>query len=149
MSIIEYNSERINYGKSTEWSATWSEIKRVITKSHDREAGVRFVIRNLISDRNCTTWSAITTLLYSFWNLNFKQFSTTETVLCLRKTPSDIPPQCCSVATSEQLELSLINLEKFYQKNEEILDKWIIWAVIVLFLDNQISQIGLISKWIW
>ena len=29
----------------------WSEIKRVITKSHDREAGVRFVITSLISDQ--------------------------------------------------------------------------------------------------
>ena len=44
----------------------WSEIKRVITKSHDREAGVRFVITSLISDQNCTTRSAISTLLPSF-----------------------------------------------------------------------------------
>ena len=50
----------------TEWSAIWSEIKRVITKSHDREAGVRFVITSLISDQNCTTRSAISTLLHSF-----------------------------------------------------------------------------------
>ena len=27
----------INNGNCTEWSAIWSEIKRVITKSHDRE----------------------------------------------------------------------------------------------------------------
>ena len=40
----------------------WSEIKRVITKSHDREAGVRFVITSLISDQNCTTLSAITVI---------------------------------------------------------------------------------------
>ena len=39
-------------GNCTEWSAIWSEIKRVITKSHDREAGVRFVITSLISDQN-------------------------------------------------------------------------------------------------
>ena len=26
-------------GNCTEWSAIWTEIKRVITKSHDREAG--------------------------------------------------------------------------------------------------------------
>ena len=25
-------------GNCTEWGAIWSEIKRVITKSHDREA---------------------------------------------------------------------------------------------------------------
>ena len=29
----------INNGNCTEWSAIWSEIKCVITKSHDREAG--------------------------------------------------------------------------------------------------------------
>ena len=56
----------INNGNCTEWSAIWSEIKRVITKSHDREAGVRFVITSLISDQNCTTRSAISTLLHSF-----------------------------------------------------------------------------------
>ena len=56
----------INNGHCTEWSAIWSEIKRVITKSHDREAGVRFVITSLISDQNCTTRSAISTLLHSF-----------------------------------------------------------------------------------
>ena len=42
----------INNGNCTEWRAIWSEIKRVITKSHDREAGVRFVITSLISDQN-------------------------------------------------------------------------------------------------
>ena len=30
-------------GKRTEWSPIWSVIIRVITKSDDREAGVRFV----------------------------------------------------------------------------------------------------------
>ncbi len=53
-------------GNCTEWRAIWSEIKRVITKSHDRVAGVRFVITSLISDQNCPTRSAISTLLYSF-----------------------------------------------------------------------------------
>ena len=46
-------------GNCTEWRAIWSEIKRVITKSHDRVAGVRFVIASLISDQNCPTRSAI------------------------------------------------------------------------------------------
>ena len=58
--------EIIYNGNCTEWRAIWSEIKRVITKSHDRVAGVRFVITSLISDQNCPTRSAITTLLYSF-----------------------------------------------------------------------------------
>ena len=41
---------KMNVINCTEWSAIWSEIKCVITKSHDREAGVRFVITSLISD---------------------------------------------------------------------------------------------------
>ena len=53
-------------GNCTEWSAIWCEIKRVITKLHDREAGVQFVSTSLISHQNCTTRSAISTLLYSF-----------------------------------------------------------------------------------
>ena len=63
---IDFKMNVINNGNCTEWSAIWSEIKRVITKSHDREAGVRFVITSLISDQNCTTRSAISTLLHSF-----------------------------------------------------------------------------------
>ena len=46
----------INNGNCTEWSAIWSEIKRVITN----------VITSLISDQNCTTRSAISTLLHLF-----------------------------------------------------------------------------------
>ena len=56
----------INNGNCTEWSAIWCEIKRVITKLHDREAGVQFVSTSLISHQNCTTRSAISTLFYSF-----------------------------------------------------------------------------------
>ena len=67
ISNISSNANRIiNNGNCNEWRAIWSEIKRVITKSHDREAGVRFVITSLISDKNCTTRSAISTLLHSF-----------------------------------------------------------------------------------
>ena len=82
----------INSGDCTERSAIWSEIKRVITKSHDREAGVRFAITSLISDQNCTTRSAISTLLHSF--LNLKQ-----------DTPPAFLPVLLrrgSIATSEQ-----------------------------------------------
>ena len=38
----------INNGNCTEWSAIWSEVKRVITKSHDREAEVRSQRPNLV-----------------------------------------------------------------------------------------------------
>ena len=72
-------------GNCTEWSAIWSEIKRLITKSHDREAGVRFVITSLISDQNCTTRSAISTLLHSFGNLQ------AATLVCLQKTRPNLP----------------------------------------------------------
>ena len=61
---IKRSWKLINNGNWTKWSATWSEIKRMITKSHDREAGVRFVITSLISDQNCTTRSAISDPLY-------------------------------------------------------------------------------------
>ena len=44
----------------TEWSAICSEIIRVVSKSNEREARVRFEITTMISDQNCTTRS-------SFW----------------------------------------------------------------------------------
>ena len=56
------------YGNWTEWSAIWSEIIRVISKSNERAAGVRFEITSMISDQNCTTQSSITTLLHPFWD---------------------------------------------------------------------------------
>ena len=54
----------INNGNWTEWSAIWSEIIRVISKS----ARVRFEITSMMSDQNCTTRSSITTWLQPFWN---------------------------------------------------------------------------------
>ena len=58
----------INNGNWTEWRAIWSEIIRVISKSNERAARVRFEITSMISDQNCTTRSSITTLLNPFWN---------------------------------------------------------------------------------
>ena len=58
----------INNGNWTEWSAIWSEMIRVISKSNERAARVRFEITSMISDQNCTTRSSITTLLNPFWN---------------------------------------------------------------------------------
>ena len=58
----------VNNGNWTEWSAIWSEIIRVISKSNERAARVRFEITSMISDQNCTTRSSITTLLDPFWN---------------------------------------------------------------------------------
>ena len=40
-----------------------------ITKSHDREAGVRFVITSLISDQNCTPLSAIAIIYYIYFEI--------------------------------------------------------------------------------
>ena len=49
-----------------EWSAIWSEIIRVISKSNEHAAQVQFEITSMISDQNCTTRSSIATLLYPF-----------------------------------------------------------------------------------
>ena len=54
---------KINNGNWTEWSAIWSEIIRVISKSNERATRVWFEIIGMISDQNCTTRSSITTLL--------------------------------------------------------------------------------------
>ena len=47
-------------------AAIWSEIIRVVSKSNERVARVRFEITSMISDQNCTTRSSITTLLRPF-----------------------------------------------------------------------------------
>ena len=67
------------------WMQFGLAIKRVITESHDREAGKRFVITNLIADQNCTTRSAISTLLHSFLNLQV------ATLVCLQKNARTFP----------------------------------------------------------
>ena len=46
----------------------WSEIIRVISKSNERAARVRFEITSMISEQNCTTRSSILTLLDPFLN---------------------------------------------------------------------------------
>ena len=51
----EVKSYRVHNGNLTEWSAIWSEIKRVITslishpKLHDRKFNFHFIINNLKS----------------------------------------------------------------------------------------------------
>ena len=60
--------DTINNGNWTEWSAIWAEIIRVISKSNERTAWVRFEITSMISDQNCTTRGSITSLLHPFWN---------------------------------------------------------------------------------
>ena len=61
-------NRRIHNGNWTDWSAIWSENIRVISKSNERAARVRFEITSMISDQNCTPLSSITTLLNPFWN---------------------------------------------------------------------------------
>ena len=42
---LKFKSQiEVNNGNCTEWSAIWCEIKRVITKLHDREAGVNHIL---------------------------------------------------------------------------------------------------------
>ena len=60
--------ESLCNGNWTEWSAIWSEIIRVISKSNERVARVRFEITSMISDQNYTTRSLVATLLDPFWN---------------------------------------------------------------------------------
>ena len=60
--LIIYN------GNWTEWSAIWTEIIHVISKSNDRAVLVRFEIRSMISVQNWTRRGSITSLLHPFWN---------------------------------------------------------------------------------
>ena len=55
-----YYNEMINNGSRTEWSAIWSVIIRVVTKSGDCLAGVRFVDHEYDYRLNWTTRSPIT-----------------------------------------------------------------------------------------
>ena len=55
-------------GNWTEWSAIRAEIIRVISKSSEHAAWVRFEITRMISVQNCTTQGSITTYLHPFWN---------------------------------------------------------------------------------
>ena len=64
----DFRIKRIYNGNWPEWSAIWSEITRVISKSNERAERVWFEITSRISDQNCTTRSSITTLLDPFWN---------------------------------------------------------------------------------
>ena len=50
----------ISNGNRTEWSPIQSVIIRVITKSDDRAAGVRFVYHEYDYRPNCTTRSHVT-----------------------------------------------------------------------------------------
>ena len=66
--IFSRSNTALFYGNWTEWSAIWSEIIRVISKSNERATQVRFEITSMILDQNCTTRSSITNLLHPFWN---------------------------------------------------------------------------------
>ena len=56
----------INNSNWTEWNGIWAEMIRVISKSNEHAARVRFEITSMISDQNCTTQGSITTLLHPF-----------------------------------------------------------------------------------
>ena len=49
-----------------EESAIWAEIIRMISKSNERAARVRFEITSMISDQNYMTRGSITTLSHPF-----------------------------------------------------------------------------------
>ena len=105
-----------------EWSAIWSENKRVITKSHGREAGVWFVITSLISDQNCTTRSGITNLLYSFWNHTQQCFRNPPHIHAGRPEPAsyrNYSCQSCDEANHSGFVLSTI-LNSQWQSYEKL-----------------------------
>ena len=56
----------INNSNWTEWNAIWAEMIRVISKSNEHAARVRFEITSMISDQICTTRDSITTSLHPF-----------------------------------------------------------------------------------
>ena len=58
--FMEINSSLISNGNRTEWSPIRSVIIRVITKSDDRAAGVRFVYQEYDYRQNWTTRSLVT-----------------------------------------------------------------------------------------
>jgi len=64
LTALRWNSARIilaiSNGNRTEWSPIWLVIIRVITKSDDRAAGVRFVDHGYDYRPNWTTRSLIT-----------------------------------------------------------------------------------------
>ena len=66
--MLHFFSSHDKYGNWTEWSEILAEIICVISKSNERAAQVRLVIKSMISDQNCTTRGSITTLLHPFWN---------------------------------------------------------------------------------
>ena len=58
--LITLTSTLISNGNRTEWSPNRSVIIRVITKSDDRAAGVRFVYHEYDYRQNWTTQSLVT-----------------------------------------------------------------------------------------
>ena len=59
-SAHDFYMNMINNGNWAEWSAVWSEIMRVISKSNECVARVWFEFTSMISDQNCTTRGLIT-----------------------------------------------------------------------------------------
>jgi hypothetical protein len=92
----------------------------VITKSHNRKAGVRFVITSKISVQNCTTRSSISTLLYHFEI--FKIFVKRKR-FCLQKTHLRYLPECCSIATMSEQNEVLLNYILIYVQKSKLLKK--------------------------
>ena len=81
MISIVYSLNHVNNGNWPEWSAIWSAIISVISKSNERVARVWLEITSMMSDQNCTTRSSIATLLHPFWNDPNKE-PEPETLLC-------------------------------------------------------------------
>ena len=77
----------INNGNWTEWSAIWSEIIHVISKSNKHAKRVWFEITSMISDQNCTTRSSIHFEIAQFNSLNTRTTRTTKVAKFAKQEP--------------------------------------------------------------
>ena len=81
----------VNNGNCTEWSAIWSEIKRVITKSHGSAiCNHKFDFRPKLHDTKC-----------NFHFITFILKSTSGNVSLFTKYEPKLAPSC-NIATCEQ-----------------------------------------------
>ena len=85
---------RISNGNRTEWSPIRSVIIRVITKSDDRAAGVRFVYHEYDYRPNWTTWSQ---LPINHKNYNFREKKNSQVMWQRENLHSKIDKACINL----------------------------------------------------
>ena len=93
-------------GNRSKWSAIWSEIIRVISKSDERAARVWFKITRMILDQNSTTRSSITTLLQPFWIHSVPIF------------------YCCSSCSVEERKEQVFYISFCIETKNDVIPEW-------------------------